>query len=294
MVSVNRQTDVNVIAVTQIENPSEVKPGYVPLTVAAVCMNAQADKLINLETFTKYMEAAAARNVHLIVFPEIALQQNPGWGKLSHKPTQKELAYVRDTAEPILGSSTTRLTEKASDLGIYIVFGMTELGEDGGLYNSSVFLGPKSVLGIHRKHKLWGTPTNTSGNEHCFWRAGNVPGQVIDSRIGKVGLMICIEMKFEYGPRLVEAGADLLVTVSAWPKFAGETYERVTKQNAVKSACWHIVANQTGPVGHATDFGHSRIIDSDGNVIGDTGFDEGMVIGQIPLLIDKSSLDVKH
>ena len=161
MVSLNRQTDVNVIAVTQIENLSEVKPGYVPLTVATVCMNAQTDKLINLATFAKYMEAAAERNVHLIVFPEIALQQNPGWGRISYKPTQEELAYVQDTAEPILGASTTWLTEKASDLGIYIVFGMTELGEDGGLYNSSVFLGPKGVLGgIHRKHKLW------EGNEN--------------------------------------------------------------------------------------------------------------------------------
>ena len=292
MVSVNRQTDVNVIAVTQIENLDEVKQGHVPLVVAAVCMNAQVDKSVNLATFAKYMEAAAERNVHLIVFPEIALQQNPGWGQVSHKPTQEELVYVQDTAEPIPGASTTWLTQKASDLEIYIVFGMTELGKNGDLYNSSVFLGPKGVLGIHRKHILWDAATK--GNEHCFWRTGNVPGQVIDSPIGKVGLMICIEMAFEYGPRLVEAGADVLVTVSAWPEFAGEIFERVTKQNAAKSVCWHIVANQTGPVGHATDFGHSRIVDSNGNLVSDTGFDEGMVIGQIPLLIDKSSLDVKH
>jgi len=288
----NRQTDVNVIAETQIENPMEMGPEYVPLTVATVCMRAQADKAANLATFAKYIEAAAERSVHLIVFPEISLQQNPGWGKDSYTPTPEESAYVRETAEPALGESTRWLLEKASDLGIHIVFGMTELGEDKGLYNASVFLGPKGVLGIYRKHALWDAPAG--GNEHCFWKTGNSPGQVIDSRIGKIGFMICIEMAFEYGPRLAEVGADLLVTVSAWPKSAGETYDRVTKQNAIKAACWHVVANQIGQVGHATDFGHSRIVDPSGNLICDTGFNEGMVIGRIPLLVDKSVLDIRY
>ena len=37
--------------------------------------------------------------MHLIVFPEIALQQNPGWGKVSHKPTQEELEMALATAK---------------------------------------------------------------------------------------------------------------------------------------------------------------------------------------------------
>jgi predicted amidohydrolase len=73
---------------------------------------------------------------------------------------------------------------------------------------------------------------------------GTKSGAVIDSLIGKIGLMICIEMAFNYGPKLIEDGAELLVTVSAWPAFAGHIYERVTKENAAKSSCWHIVANQ--------------------------------------------------
>ena len=95
-------SDVNIIAETQIENPSEMSPEYVPLTVATVCMSAQADKAANLATFAKYIEAAAERSVNLIVFPEISLQQNPGWGRNSYKPTQEESAYVRKTAEPAL------------------------------------------------------------------------------------------------------------------------------------------------------------------------------------------------
>ena len=285
-------TLVNAIALIVIVccavNTSEATAGEeVPLVVASVCMNAQTDKAVNLQTFQKYMLEAATAGAHLVVFPEIALQQNPGWGKVSHKPTDEELAYVRETAEPIPGESTQLLIEKAQELGIFVVFGMTELGIDEGLYNTSVFLGPEGVLAAYRKHKLW--DTTYGGNEHCSWDAGSVPGMVIDSPIGKVGLMICIEMMYEFGPPLAKAGAELLVTVSAWPESGGGLYDDFTVSNAEKASCWHIVANQVGNVGHAVDYGHSRIIDPTGAIVADTGSEEGMVVCETGILINPST-----
>ena len=256
----------------------------VPLTIAAVSMTANTNKTANLERFASYMMEAKAKGAHLVVFPEIALQQNPGWGNAGYQPTVEETAYVRDTAEQIPGESTLWLVQKAREIGLYVVFGMTEIGVDSNLYNSSVFLGPEGILGVHRKHKLWDAATG--GNEHLCWKTGSKPGKVVDSPIGKVGLMICIEMAFEFGPALRKAGADLLVTVSAWPDNAGKIYEHVTKLNASKAGCWHVVANQVGSVGHATDYGHSRIIDPGGRLLADTGSVEGMVIEKTTLLID--------
>ena len=256
----------------------------VPLTVAAVCMNAQTDTATNLKRFASYMKEAVANGAHLVVFPEIALQQNPGWGTAEYRPTEEESAYVRNTAEQIPGDSTQWLVQKARELEVYVVFGMTEIGNDGNLYNASVFLGPKGILGVHRKHRLWDKATG--GNEHLCWKTGLKPGKVVDSPIGKVGLMICIEMGFWFGPALRKDNAELLVTVSAWPDSAGKIYEQVTKQNASKAGCWHIVANQVGCVGHANDYGHSRIIDPNGNVLADTGSNEGIVIKKTTLMID--------
>jgi predicted amidohydrolase len=291
MHSGDEYTNGSIVAPSQMESVDSLKQGYTPFYAATVCMNAKNDKLANLEIFNQYIETAVKKNVNLIVFPEVSLQQNPGWGTISHSPTQEELAYVKDTAESIPGETTNWLTQKASVLGIYIIFGMTELGEDGNIYNSSVFLGPEGVIGKYRKHTLW--DAETKGNEHCFYRKGNIQGVVIDSPLGKLGLMICIEMAYEYGPPLVKAGADLLVTVSAWPGFAGDIYERVTLENAAKSSCWHIVANQTGQVGQATDYGHSRIIDGNGNIVCDTGPDEGMVISMIPISSIQSAPEKK-
>ena len=259
----------------------------IPLTVATVCMNAKKDKQANLQTFFYYMKEASAKGAHLIVFPEIALQQNPAWSGLWYKPTQQELDYVRSSAETIPGSSTEKLVDKAKELNIYVVFGMTETSpNDDALYNSSVFLGPNGIIGKYRKINLW-----RGGHEDLVWQPGNEHG-IFDSPIGKIGLIICMDMRQFLGPTLANKGADLLVTVSAWPRYSGSLYETRTKENALQAKRWHIVSNQVGSVGHTEDYGHSRIIDPNGNIIADTGNQEGIAIAETDILIDANIVGV--
>ena len=248
----------------------------VPLTVVTVCMNAEEDKENNLQTFFSYMEEASGKGAHLIVFPEIALQQNPGWGPSWYKPKQEEFDYVRNTAETIPGNSTQELADKARELGIYVVLGMTEKSAaDDNLYNSSVLLGPDGIVGKYRKRNLW--DASIGGNEHLFWKRGE-EAVVLDSPIGKIGLMICADMLYFPGPELANKGAGLLVTVSAWSAGSGGKYESRARQNASQSGCWHVVSDQVGAVGQATDYGHSMVINPDGDTVADTGQTEGMVL----------------
>jgi len=265
------------MSTTLIQTSTRV-PSKTKLTVATVCMNAKQDKETNLNTFKSYLRKASQKGVKLIVFPEISLQQNPGWGRSEYKPSEEELAYLFESAEKVPGPSITELVEAAKKHDIYIIFGMTEKGSDTRLYNSSVFLGPDGVIGKYRKRRLW--DSETGGNEHLSYQIG-VDSGVFDSPIGRVGLMICIEMSFGYGRILAEEGADFLVTVSAWPRFAGHIFDEVSVSNAVENGCWHIVSNQVGVVGHAVDYGHSRIVAPNGKVIADTGSEEGLAIGII-------------
>ena len=260
------------------------------LKVATVCMNAVQDKEANLQTFFRYMEEAAAQGTQLIVFPEVSLQQNPGWGFLSvHKPTQTELKYLRDTAETVPGKSTDSVVDKARELGIYVVFGMTEKeSEEGPLYNTSVFVGPDGVIRKYRKNNLWDAE-NGEGNEHLCWERGREL-VVADSPWGMVGLMICIDMAHLLGLQLAVRGADLLVTASAWPGVAGDNYEKFTVQNAVEARRWHVVSNQVGPVGYGEDYGHSRIVQPNGEIVADTGGQEGMVVADIDLYTGRDAV----
>lgn len=158
------------------------------------------------------MKRAASNDVDLVVFPEIALQQCPAWGPASHTLTAQEMAYVRQTAETIPGQSTSNVVAKAKELNLFVVFGMTEKDQAGLLYNASVFLGPDGVIGKHRKRYLAGA--SYSGNEEQIWRPGQV-WDVVDSPLGKVGLLICLEMVYNPGP---------VLTGRSGSKFAGYVF----------------------------------------------------------------------
>ncbi|WP_395094316.1 nitrilase-related carbon-nitrogen hydrolase [Armatimonas sp.] len=187
------------------------------LTTATVCLSAACDVAANRATFLSYLKAAKAQGAELVLFPEIALQQNPGWGYISHVPTLGEKAYVARTAEAIPGESTHWLQVHLQALDLHMIFGMTEHGEgaeEGKLYNTSVFLGPGGVLARYRKHRLW--DTETGGNEHCFWNYGDQAGLVVDSPWGKIGMMIAnqggtVGQTWDYGHSRIVAPDGTLI-----------------------------------------------------------------------------------
>jgi len=256
-------------------------PGKKWLTVAAVTMTSQTNTDANLQTFFSYMEQAASNGVDLIVFPEVALQGCPAWGPASHIPTVQEMDYMRQAAETIPGQSTSNVVAEAQELNLFVVFGMTEKDAANLLYNANVFLGPDGVIGKHRK-------TFLVENDSRIWRVGSGYA-VLDSPLGKIGLMICAELwsggNFP-GPLLASQGADLLVTSSAWWNRDAAYWDYMTTENAIRSQRWHVVGEQVGAVGHAQCYGHSQIVDPQGTIVCDTGATEGLVIWATDILID--------
>jgi predicted amidohydrolase len=256
------------------------------LTLAAVTMHGLPSTQTNLATMLERMSEAASLGADLIVFPEVALQQCPPWAQDGRPPTADEMAYMRDTAETVPGPSTDLLVAKAKELGIHAVLGMTEKDAAGTLYNAAVFLGPGGVIGSHHKS----TPV---GNDGKIWTKGTNLIQVFDSPLGRVGTLICAETGGESssaatlpGARLAAAGADLIVTCSAWWTSASGLYDLATCTNAFRAARWFVIAEQVGPIGYAQCYGHSRIVDPYGNVIRDSGVKEGIILWPTDILID--------
>lgn len=264
----------------------------VPLKVAAVCMNAQTDTAANLETFESYIAEAAEQGAHLVVFPEFALQQNPALNSPSASIAEDELSYLNRTAESIPGPSTDKLVRMARTHRIWVAFGMTERGLDSQLFNTSVVLGPTGVLGSCRKFHL--LDAQSGGNEHVYYSRADQRGNVVESPLGRIGLMVGWDIMAQYTAAVTgvlgEGGADFIVTASAWPTPWSGAYDPSTTKSAQAIGRWHIVANQTGSVGHAIGYGHSRIIDPDGVIIADTGQEEGMVIAETDVLVSSMLL----
>ncbi|MFD4668690.1 nitrilase-related carbon-nitrogen hydrolase [Lentzea sp. NPDC058450] len=144
---------------------------------------------------------AAGRGADLVVLPELAV-----CGYVFHTA-----AEARAAAQDLDGPTVTLLKSLSRDLGVVLVCGFAELGEDGEVYNAAVLVEDGSVRTRYRKAHLW-------GREPEFFRAGDQPPAVVETAIGRIAVMICYDLEFPEWVRLTAcAGADLIAVPANWP-----------------------------------------------------------------------------
>jgi len=134
----------------------------------------------NLERIVGYTEAAAKRGVDLILFPETALT---GYDADAGNAGTEQM-HCR-LAEPIGGPSAQAVAEVAMARNVYVVYGFTELAEDGTVYNAAAVIGPQGIVGSYQKMHLPFT-------ENAWAKRGCTPF-MFDTDWGKVGLSICYD-----------------------------------------------------------------------------------------------------
>jgi len=247
------------------------------------------DKAANRVLFEKYMNEAAAQGAQLIVFPESIVQTNPGLGGWNDTPTEEEKTAFENLSETIPGETTNWFTEKAAQIGIYVIFGMIERAADGTYYNSSVFLGPQGILGTYHKKTLM--DNGMGGNEHLYVARGKENGMVVDSPLGKIGLLVAADTYAGYGIDLKKGGAKLAVTVADWDGSYRQYFDDSMKKTATGCNCWHVMSDLVGPFGkYFKAIGQSRILNPKGEILADTGESEGMIVLETGLTIDEAAV----
>ena len=100
------------------------------------------------------------------------------------------------------------MIETAKATNTYIVAGIAEA--DGiHLYDTAVLIGPEGYIGRYRKTHLW-------NREKLIFSTGD-SYPVFDTRIGRIGLLICWDVWFpEVGRILAAQGADIICSVNNW------------------------------------------------------------------------------
>ena len=92
-----------------------------------------------------------------------------------------------------------------------VVAGFCELGVDGLVYNSAAVVDVSGVRTVYRKTHLW-------DGEKLIFTPGSTRPPVVDTRVGRIGVMICYDMEF---PELIRSvalrGADLVAVPTNWP-----------------------------------------------------------------------------
>lgn len=174
-----------------------------PVRVAVVQFDPQVG-VENLERNAKAVHerlvAAVENKAKLIVLPELATT--------GYCFTGREEAYAH--AQPVPSGATVQgWIAFAATHDVYIVGCLVE--QDGlQLFDTAVLVGPDGYIGRYRKTHLW-------NNEKLWFTPGNEGYPVFETKIGRIGLLVCWDIWFPEAPRiLAQLGADIICTPTNW------------------------------------------------------------------------------
>ncbi|WP_336021576.1 carbon-nitrogen family hydrolase [Halobellus salinisoli] len=225
------------------------------MRVAAVQLPARNDPEGNRDRAESRIHAAAADGADLVVLPEL-------WpvGYFAFD------AY-RDAAESVPGPTADWLSELADDLSIHLHGGslVERVGSEPGgdetgeeLYNTSLLFGPGGdLLATYRKIHLFGYDSEESN----LLTPGTDPS-VVETDLGTVGLTTCYDLRFPtLYRRLVNAGVEILLVTSAWPRERIDHWHLFTRTRAVENQTILVAANLTGSIDGVDLGGESVVVD---------------------------------
>lgn len=223
------------------------------------------EKERNIARLLDLCEQAAAAGAKLIVTPEMGTTGYCWFDR----------AEVAPFVETIPGPTTNRFAALARKHACYIVVGMPEVDEDGIYFNTAVLIGPDGVVGHHRK-------THPYISEPKWAAAGDLHNQVFETPIGRIALLICMDIHFVETARLMAlGGADVICHISNW--LAERTPAPYWISRAFENGCYVIESNRWGLERTVQFSGGSCVIAPDGQVTAVLDKGDGVLLSEINL-----------
>jgi predicted amidohydrolase len=242
--------------------------------VAIVQFKASTNKNKNLETILNYIKKASKQGAKLCAFPEFMMFYTTS----SQTPTQ--LAML---AEKINGPFVTYVAKAAKKNSIQVVGTFYEKSNKKNRVYDTSFLVNNSgkIISKYRKIHLY----NALGfRESDKMIPGSKIAKPIQTRIGKLGMLICYDLRFpEMSRTLALSGSEVLVVPSAWVKgkMKEEHWITINKTRAIENGCYVIAPDQVGNI----YCGRSVVVDPYGKILLDMKKRQG--IGFVNISLDK-------
>jgi predicted amidohydrolase len=223
------------------------------------------EKERNIARLLELCEQAAREGAKLIVTPEMGTTGYCWFDR----------SEVAPFVETIPGPTTKRFAALAHRHDCHIVIGMPEVDEDGIYFNSAVLIGPDGIIGRHRK-------THPYISEPKWAAPGDLHNQVFETRIGRIALLICMDIHFLETARLMALrGADVICHISNW--LAERTPAPYWISRAFENGCHVIESNRWGLERTVQFSGGSCVIAPDGEVAAVLDKGDGFVLAEIDL-----------
>lgn len=239
---------------------SDVLIGVAQISVDRTDVAANVDRVI--ET----LRDGAATGHQLVVFPECVLT-----GYLFDSRAETRSAAI-NSADPRIG----RIVDACGEYSTHAVVGLLEEA-DGYVYNSALVLGPSGIIGRYRKQHL-----PYLGADRFVDPGADAAPRVVDTPFGRVGVMICFDLRFPESAREIALqGADLIAMPTNWPMGSDMLADHMTRVRALENLVYLAVADRADSEAGTRFMGRSQIIAPSGAVLADAGQDEGLVGARI-------------
>ncbi|MBL0224614.1 MAG: carbon-nitrogen family hydrolase [Geobacteraceae bacterium] len=228
------------------------------ISAAAIQFNVkQGDVDANLEHVRTALRRAAGTGVQLAVLPEM-------WSTGFSYRNLNELA--RRTAGIV-----EELLVLSRELKLVIVGSMPEPhGEK--VYNTVYVADNGRLAGTYRKLHLF----SLLGEDKAFDSGDS--WLLAETSIGKVGVIICYDLRFpELSRRLALEGAAVICVPAQWPKPRQEHWRTLLRARAIENQLYVVACNACGPIGKLDFFGMSLIIDPKGELLAEASETEGTI-----------------
>jgi len=187
--------------------------------------------------------------------------------------------YISES-EPLFGETYMRMAPWAEKLSCYFLAGSIVEEEKGSYYNTALLIGPGGNLaGSFRKIHLFGYQSEESKIL--------TPGSAVltlKTEYGAWAVTTCYDLRFpELYRRTVEAGAELLLVIAAWPLSRLEHWILFNRVRALENLCFLVSCNCAGSLKGGALGGNSMAVDPWGDIIAQAGREEEILLVELDL-----------
>ena len=246
------------------------------IKIAAIQMSTVADKMENVRTVKTYLEKIKDENPDFVILPEMFCC-----------PYQTENFPIY--AEKEGGPVWQQLSGYAKQYGIYLIGGsMPEKDAEGSVYNTSyIFDREGKQIGKHRKVHLFDIDVKggQTFKESDTLTAGD-SDTVFDTEFGKIGVMLCFDIRFpELSRMMVNDGAKVIFVPAAFNMTTGPAHWELSfRTRALDNQIYMVGCAPARDVSAGyISWGHSIVTDPWGRVTGMLDENEGILLAELDM-----------
>lgn len=246
------------------------------IKIAAIQMSTVADKMENVRTVKTYLEKIKDENPDFVILPEMFC---------CPYQTENFPIYAEKEGEPVW----QQLSGYAKQYGIYLIGGsMPEKDAEGNVYNTSyIFDREGKQIGKHRKVHLFDIDVKggQTFKESDTLTAGD-SDTVFDTEFGKIGVMLCFDIRFpELSRMMVNDGVKVIFVPAAFNMTTGPAHWELSfRTRALDNQIYMVGCAPARDVSAGyISWGHSIVTDPWGRVTGMLDENEGILLAELDM-----------